>query len=240
MRRFHKMLAFVAAPVIVAAAIVLSVTLLGGHGATATPETALAAAPLAAGTSASVADPSAALQEVVMSADFAVGYSSVGQLKKAAALVVRGEVTDVSYVDFNTCAYTRVTFKVSKCFKGDVAVGDEITIMEVGGITTMASVKGDKFGATTREEANTKVKVLLDGAPLTQVGEECLYFLGTGDIGVVSGTYYVPMGAFQGRFEIDNGVAKRFVPADMQGTKFTALAMDEPTVDATLSQAAVE
>jgi hypothetical protein len=175
-----------------------------------------------------------------MSADFAVGYSSIGQLKQAADLVVRGDVVDVSYLDFNSCAYTKVTLKVSKSFKGDAAEGDEITILEVGGITTMATIKGDKFGTPTKEDSETKVKVLLDGAPLTREGETCLYFLGQGSIGIVSGAYYVPMGAFQGRFKIDNGAAKRFVPSDWQGTKFTALAMDETAVDDTVTQAAVQ
>jgi hypothetical protein len=242
MRRSHRMLFLFVGLVVLASAIALSVTLMGGNGATVSPETALAAAPATAPTPSAPAanDPTAALPQVTLSADFAVGYSSIGQLKRSADLVVRGEVVDVSYLDFNTCAYTKVTFKVAKCFKGDAEVGDQITILEVGGVTTMASVKGDKFGTPTKEDAETKVKVLLDGAPLTQVGEDCLYFLGKGEINVVPGTYYVPMGAFQGRFKIDNGTAKRFIPSDMQGGKLTSLAMDEPTVDDTVTQAAAQ
>lgn len=246
MKRSTRMIVSGLALAALASAIVVTVTLAGGNGAAVSPEAALAAAPAAAPAVATptatpaaapaaaapaVADSTAALPEVRISADFAVGYSSVGQLKKAADLAVRGDVTDVSYLDFNTCAYTKVTLKVSKCFKGDAAAGDEITILEVGGVTTMATIKGDKFGAPTKEDAETKVKVLLEGAPLTQVGETCVYFLGTGSIGVVSDTYYVPMGAFQGRFKIDNGVAKRFVPSDWTGGKYTALSMDEATVD---------
>ena len=241
MRRSHRMFYLFVGLVLVVSAVALSVSLTGNDGATVAPETALALTPsTTVAIDPAAADPTAGLPEVLLSADFAVGYSSIGQLKQAADLVVRGEVVDVSYLDFNTCAYTKVTFKVAKCFKGDAAVGDQITILEVGGVTTMASVKGDKFGTPTKADADTKVKVLLDGVPLTQVGEKCLYFLGKGGINVVPGTYYVAMGAFQGRFIIDNGTAKRFIPSDMQGGKLTPLAMDEPAVDATVSQAAAE
>jgi hypothetical protein len=236
MRRSHRMFYLFVGLVLVASAIALSVAFIGKDSATVAPQAALAETT----STAAAPDPTAGLPEVLLSADFAVGYSSVGQLKQAADLVVRGEVIDVSYLDFNTCAYTKVTFKVAKSFKGDAAAGDEITIMEVGGVTTMASVKGDKFGAPTKEDAATKVKVLLDGAPLTQVGEKCLYFLGKGEINVVPGTYFVPMGAYQGRFKIDDGTAKRFIPSDMQGGKLTPLAMDESAVDDTVTQAAAQ
>jgi hypothetical protein len=244
MKRHWRMIVSCLALAVLASAVALSVMLVGLGTPAATPAPADAVA--LTSTSATVlaaapaADIAAAQPAVIMSADFAVGYSSIGQLKQAADLVVRGEVIDVSYLDFRSSAYTKVTLKVSKCFKGNKAAGDEITILEVGGVTTMATIKGDKFGTPTKEDAETKVRVLLDGAPLTQVGEKCVYFLGAGDIGVVSDTYYVPMGAFQGRFKIDNGAAKRFVPNDWQGTKLTALPMDESSVDDTVSQAAAQ
>jgi hypothetical protein len=236
MKRHRRMIVSCLALAALASVIALSSMLVGSGVPKVAPESAQAAV-LA---SAPAADTSVALPEVVMNADFAVGYSSIGQLKEAADLVVRGEVVDVSYLDFNSCAYTKVTLKVSKCFKGGAAEGDEITILEVGGVTTMATIKGDKFGTPTKEDSATKVKVLLDGAPLTREGETCLYFLGQGSIGIVSGDYYVPMGAFQGRFKIDNGAAKRFVPTDWQGGKYTALSVDESSVDNTVTQAAAE
>ena len=241
MKRHNRMIVSCLALAVLASAIVLTVMLVGNGAPAATPESADAAALASASAAASaVADSAAVEPAVIMSADFAVGYSSIGQLKQAADLVVRGEVVDVSYLDFRSTAYSKVTFQVSKCFKGDAAPGDQITILEVGGVTTMATIKGDKFGAPTKEDAQTKVRVLLDGAPLTQVGENCVYFLGTGSIGVISDTYYVPMGAFQGRFKIDNGAAKRFIPIDWQGGKYTALSMDETGIDDTVSQAAAQ
>jgi hypothetical protein len=174
---------------------------------------------------------------VMVSADFTVMYESAGQLTEAAALVVRGEVTQVSYVEFNSTAYTNVTLRVSQCLKGDVAAGDEITIAEVGGVTSMAAVNGDKFGAPTAKDAASKVRVLLEGAPLSEVGDKCLYFLGLGSIGVVPGTYYVPLGAFQGRFKVANSLAERFVPAGW-GAEYTSLSMAEDAIDQTVLRAA--
>jgi hypothetical protein len=234
MKRMNKVIASLVGAAVLAGAIAATFVLVGTSPASAphTDVNAVAAAATTAGTT--VGTP-----EVVMSADFAVGYSSIAQLEQAADLVVRGEVTAVSYLDFNTAAYTKVTLKVTKCLKGSVAEGDQITILEVGGMTTMAAVKGDKFGPTTKEDAETKVKVTLEGAPLTQVGEESLYFLGQGKIGVVSDTYYVPLGAYQGHFKVDRSVAKRFVPADASA-KYTSLAIDETAIDATVTRAAVQ
>ena len=182
---------------------------------------------------AEVADTQAAserIQTIISHADFTVKYSSLAQLNKAAEVVVRGEIEEVSYVDFNTTAYTRTTLKVSECLKGDIKAGQDITIAEIGGITTMATVKGDKFGEPTAADRATKVRVLLEGAPLSEVGEKCLYFLGSGEIGVFRDAYYVPLGAFQGSFKIRNGLAERFVPADWAGT-YSSLSTPEGGLD---------
>jgi hypothetical protein len=174
---------------------------------------------------------------VIASADFTVHYADLGQLKKAAEVIVRGEVVGVSYLDFNSTAYTSTTFKVSECLQGGFGAGDEITIVEVGGVTTMAAVNGDKFGAPTDRDLDTKVSVLLDGAPLSEVGDKCLYFLGPGSIGVVPGAYYVPLGAFQGRFKITDSLAERFVPAGWGG-EYTSLPMAEDAIDKAVLRAA--
>jgi hypothetical protein len=242
--KLHKKLIIALLP-LVALAIVLSVTLAGAAAPSAAPEPAhTASISIAPGTPAQSSGAAAAMPTaaavstepaVILSADFAVLYSSLAQLKDAADVVVRGQVTDVSYLDFNSTAYTEVTLAVTKCLKGDFAAGDEITIVEVGGVTTMATVEGDKFGSAPQADADTKVSVQLEGAPLTQVGDKCVYFLGTGTIGVVPGTYYVPLGAFQGRFKVDNGVAKRFVPSDWQSGKYTALPIAAAAVDQTVT-----
>lgn len=232
---------------LVTLAVVVSVTVGVGIGAPVAPETvraaSLAAAPAVQPAQLASVGPATVLAlrpTVTASADFAVVYESLNQLKKTADLIVRGEVTQVSYLDFNSTAYTKVTFRVSKCLKGDVAAGKEMTIVEVGGVTSMATVNGDKFGAPTQMDAETQVSVLLDGAPLSEVGDKCVYFLGAGSIGVVPGVYYVPLGAFQGRFKIDNAVAERFVPVDWQRGKYTALRMVESAIDQTVLRAEAE
>jgi hypothetical protein len=241
MRLSKKLIAGLAGAVVVVVALTASFVFLGADPAAAPKSVQAAAAPAeAAATPTLVAANDAAMPQVLATADFATMYTSFKQLATAADLVVRGEVTEVSYLDFNTSAYTKVTLKVSESFKGAVKAGDSITILEVGGVTDMAVIKGDKFGVPTKEDAATKVEVLLDGAPLTEVGDKCLYFLGTGSIGVVPGTYYVPMGAFQGRFKSDSGVTKRFVPSDWDSARYTSLAVDDSAVADTLTEAAAQ
>jgi hypothetical protein len=237
MKLSPRMIASLAGIAVIAAAIVVSFVLIDGAPATQSADTPQVVTLVVPSTSTTAVTEQ--MQEHVLTADFAVGYTSIAQLTEAADVVVRGEVVAVSYLDFNTATHTKVTFRVDKCLKGGIAAGEEIAILEPGGITTMANIVGDKFGTPTKEQAETKVKVLLEGSPLSEVGETCLYFLGVGDIPIVPGTFYVPMGTFQGRFVIDDGVAKRFVPADF-GSKYTALPMDESAIDETVSKAAAK
>ena len=245
MRR-HKRLIISSLLATAALAVVASIALLSGAGpdgnAGAASGSSTAAPNVLAQLPAASALPAGdtALPVVMASADFAAVYSSLDQLKQAADLIVRGEIVDISYLDFNSTAYTKVTFKVEKCLKGKADAGDTVAIAEVGGITSVATINGDKFGPSTEDDANTKVKVQLDGAPLSEVGDQCTYFLGTGSIGVLPGTYYVPLGAFQGRFAIDNGIAKRFVPADWQSASYTALSMTKNALDRAVLSAAAE
>jgi hypothetical protein len=244
MKRHKKLI--IPVLVLLAVAMVLSITLAGTGAPSVSPPAAKAASvagapavavPVTAADDSVTAVTAAAGPTVIMTADFAVKYSGVGQLRDAADVVVRGEITGISYLDFNSSAYTKVTLKVLKCLKGDLAADEEITILEVGGVTTMATIKGDKFGAPTREDAETKVKVQLEGAPLAEVGDKCTYFLGTGSIGVVAGTYYVPLGAFQGKFKINNGIANRFVPDGWQDGDYTSLSMAEVSLDQSVQTA---
>lgn len=240
----HKKLIIALFGLVALALVVLSVSAISARDPLLPPSAQAApggAAPPAAGpgwgaTAQEAAEPP--LPVVVSSADFAVVYKSVSQLREAAEVIVRGEVTAVSYLDFNASTYTKVTFQVTRCLKGAIAPGEEITIAEVGGITTMAQINGDKFGAPSPADADTKVRVQLEGAPLAAVGDRCLYFLGVGSIGVVPGPYYVPLGAFQGRFRIESGLATRFVPADWQDGGYTELPLAESGLDQVVEQAA--
>ena len=75
------------------------------------------------------------------------------------------------------------------------------------------------------------------GAPLTEVGDRCLYFLGKGSLGITRGTYYVALGAFQGRFVIRDSVAARYVPADWVEGNYTSLSIPADSIDKALLQA---
>jgi hypothetical protein len=261
MRLSAKLIASFAVAAVLVAAIVTSFVLVGANAASTSRQNA---APATAGTESTTnGNPTATAgtaSETATSAgaytttteapptegyaevDFAVLYRSVTQLKQASDVVVRGAVTAVSYLERDSSPMTRVTLKVARCLKGDVKAGDELTIIEGGGIISRASLVGDKFGAPTKVDYDTKVKILMDGAPLTEVGDRCLYFLGVDDVRLVPGVSYCPIGCFQGRFIIHDGVAERFVPASPEemGSEYTSLAMDEAAIDDTIMRAAVE
>jgi hypothetical protein len=260
-----KLIAAFAVAAVLVAAIVTSFVLVGANAtSTSRPTAAIATADTGAATTAGTTASTTAIAgmaskspaaagaptisteagpaEGYVEVDFKVLYRSVAQLKQAADVVVRGEVTAVSYLDRENAPTTKVTLKVAKCLKGDVKAGDEITILEPGGIVSRASTVGDKFGSPTKEDYDTKVKMLMDGAPLTEVGDRCLYFLGVDDLHLAPGVSYYPLGFFQGRFVIHDGVAERFVPASPgeMGSEYTSLAMDEAAIDDTISSAGVE
>lgn len=172
-------------------------------------------------------------------------YSDVPELAKNADLIVRGKVTDVSFVEFNSdgpgggVMYTKVTLAVNKSWSPKVQKGDTLTILEAGGITTLATIKRWSGKATedsiTQADEKTKVQVLLDGAPLARVGEEAAYFLGGDELGIVPGEHYISLGLYQGKFNLDAGVAHRFVPEG--DTALPELKMSADELDTEISAA---
>ena len=161
--------------------------------------------------------------------DWAVLYSNVAQLTRAAEIVVRGRVTDVSYLDETLdsalSTYTKVTLEVTESLKGGVAKGAALTFIEIGGMTTQAAIDESRGTASNRSDKNTKVQVLFEGAPLPKVGEDVVYFAKRDVIGQIRGSYFAPLGAFQGKFTITGGVAMRYVPDSIASNTFGPLRM---------------
>jgi hypothetical protein len=164
-------------------------------------------------------------------ADWAFLYFSIDRLARDAAIIVRGKVTDVSYFDrvldgANT-TYTKVTLDVTESLKGGLAKGRTLTFIEIGGVTTQAA-NSKEFGITpSQSDEKKKVRVLFFGAPLPEIGEDIVYFAARGDLGQIHGigTYYVPVGAFQGAFVVTDGMAARYVPKSMVSDEFGTLRM---------------
>jgi hypothetical protein len=199
-------------------AVVLALAVSGAAGCSAKP-VAAGGGPSVAKASANVQPQAAALKEIPVHADYAVRYDSVASLVASSSLAVYGEVQSVDYVDFNTVTYSKVKVKVIRAFgaKDKPAPGSTIVVAEPGGVTTLGAasrnteLKQGEPTATTNEPASTKVQVLFDGMPLAKPGDQALYFLAPGTLGVVAEPYYDVVGASQGKFFVSDGVAERHV-----------------------------
>lgn len=153
------------------------------------------------------------IRTIEMNADFGVIYTDINNLTSASDAVVRGSVVGTRFVEYNEGVWTVSSVRVIESWTPGVKVGDTITVVEEGGITSEAFLKrstGRPLDApVTAQEEQAKVRVLLEGAPLPEIGDEATYFLAKGAWDIVSGDYYDVVGTFQGKFLIEGGAARR-------------------------------
>lgn len=178
---------------------------------------------------------SAEMKTVDVHADRAILFKDIAQLADRSDIAVYGKVETVDYVDFNGVTYTRLLLRVEVPIGSDedIKSGDTITVVEPGGVTTVAALiesNGNKFAEIVGEEdRRTKVKVTMDGAPLTQAGDSGVFFLAKGDLGVLATAYYDVVGATEGKLLDKNGTLRRYVSPSEQGL-ITDLASDKSGV----------
>jgi hypothetical protein len=239
-----KMKKVVITKAIMPAMIVLSL-LAGGCSSSSqqTKSASVAKPPIQATASATINTGDKPLRTAIVYSDYAVAYTNVSQLAQNANLIVRGKVTKVEYVEFNTVQYTKVSLQVTKSFSPGAKPGDTITVLDDGGITTLAQMKRETGrpleAPITAADENTKVQVLSDGEPLAKVGDEVVYFLSDeGQLGVLPGKYYDTLGAYQGKFNVKNGVAQRHTrEADPTRANSERLSMTESALNASIMSA---
>jgi len=218
---------------IVASSLALTVGCVGGRTTASTRKSPVAAS-TSRTTSADLATPdeqSGGLATVSVQMDGGDLYPTVGQLVESRYLdlIVRGKVLATEYVYSHEGAWTKCTVKVSKSWSPGVVAGDVITVVEMGGITSLANLKRDAHAGDLSAPANLKrdpdnptnnsisasdetsmVAMIFDAQPLAKVGQESIYFLARGELGVVPGEYYGTIGGgSQGKFLIGQGVARR-------------------------------
>lgn len=159
------------------------------------------------------------MKTVVSDADFAKIYENLNSLVSAAQIIVEGEVLDVNYFDYNTITRTKYQLKVTKTYKSNIKVGEILTFVEVGGITTEAAIINNSNNKMNQQigekEKSTKVQVLFHGAPLTKVNQKVLIFANQGTLNMLPEKYYVSIGSFQGKFNINGDSLERFSSSEM-------------------------
>ncbi len=196
------------------------------------------------GASSSTSRTSAPLKTIVTNADISTIYRGVPQLTRAAQVIVRGKVIDISYIDAEADSalqtYTKVVFRVSQSLKGDVSPGSTVVFIVFGGVTSAAKIAGASDippSVTSPESSSEQVQVLFEGDPLPRVGDEIVYFGVRGDIGALAGNpqvpepYYQPVGASQGAFPVVDGIAARYVPSALSSAGLDPLRMTVSALD---------
>lgn len=188
---------------------------------------------------ASTTAPDDTIRTLSRSADFGVIYTSFEQLTAASDAVVRGRVLETRYTEYNEGVWTVSTIKVQKAWGAGVAPGDTITIVEAGGVTSEAFLKRTTgrppTSPTTAEDEQSKVQLLLEGAPLPKAGEESVYFLAKGTWEIVPGPYYDVVGAFQGKLKVNSNRASRYAPEGWSSA-YRALDGDVARVEAAVGR----
>lgn len=167
-------------------------------------------------------------------------YTKLSELTENADAIVRGTVTSVRYVTRDSFPQTIYTVTVSKSWSPSAMKGDTVTVVRDGGIWSRAdsmrfSGRLDQQPSAADEAA--KVRMLIDGRPLPEVGDEAIYFLVSVDSKVADELgvpdLYVVDGSIQGQIDIRDGVAKRFSPSsadpDFLGSRNASVLEDEIT-----------
>ncbi|MGG3739447.1 hypothetical protein [Aeribacillus pallidus] len=174
------------------------------------------------------------IEEVVTEVDFEKIYNNVEELMEDATVIIEGKVLETSSVHHEVgedrVVFTKVNVKVSKVYTGDVKAGQELTFIEPGGmITKEAAGVGKKFKDYPKEKLKEKVKVVFNGVPNMEKNDKVLLFGVKSDFPLLEEEHYGILGAHQGKFNIKNGKAARYVPDSMDN--YLSLEMDELDVD---------
>lgn len=158
-------------------------------------------------------------------------YTSSDELYKAAEVIIAGKCLEAKAVYKLNKLFTLSKVEVTVVLKGNISVGDIISVVEDGGRTSFGeydkncNVDEKAFETNgTRLPEDYKVVIGMDGFyPLT-AGEEVLLFLGdtTGFLPEVSGTLYDVIGATDGKlYKQEDGVYRKASPSDTDDYVFT-------------------
>ena len=167
-------------------------------------------------------------------------YRSIDELAKASAVIVAGECVSARPVYQMDNIYTLSEIRISDVYKGNVAAGETIQVVEMGGRDTYGEYSKHCF---TDEKDFTKLtypdhfKVVCgaDGFWPMKEGEQVLLFLGdtTGFLKEADGTLYGIIGDYDGKLYLQaDGTYQRPSPSETDAYVFEtgALSADAETL----------
>ncbi len=99
--------------------------------------------------------------------------------------IIKGTVKNITYTSFKGIAWTKVDILVSDTYKGNLKIGDLVSVFMIGGymkLTDHIDYHNDKFRFSKLSEHeinNTVIKETNNGMPFQNVGDEFIYCLVT-------------------------------------------------------------
>ncbi|MCL2153110.1 MAG: hypothetical protein FWH57_09175 [Oscillospiraceae bacterium] len=153
----------------------------------------------------------AEISVVGMVADMAIIYVDAVELSEVAETIVRGEVLQTYYTDFDAHPWTFYDLKISAVYRGDLGINDTITVCEYGGYIR-GSVWSKLYGeGRTDEPISEDVLYFFSffGAPLPKAGDEYVLFLV--EEPSIAGTFSL-VGDFMGKYVVNGESVSRHTP----------------------------
>lgn len=182
--------------------------------------------------------PAANIEKVMVEADFLKVYNNIDELAQKADIIIEGNVLESVSFDYyasgndTATVLTKSKVQVTKSYSPKVNVGDILTFIEPGGVTTKKALGIDKKMNLPQERWGDKVEVI-NNIPTMKPNEKVVIFGSVPDpnFNVVNEPHYWVLGSHQGKFNITNGFAERGVPNDMKAEGFSSLKMSESEMD---------
>ncbi len=145
---------------------------------------------------------------LAMHGELAEDFQTLGELVSAAPVIVLARVLESRDAPYGNLPFTVLTIEVEQAFKGAVAAGGRLTVVETGGLLRGSSKIDPGQYAPPAEMA-------FAGVPVMKVGERWLLFLGSYDPGPVATNAYSVKGVFQGKLKVGGDGRMVFTgPAD--------------------------
>lgn len=143
-------------------------------------------------------------------------YYDAADLSEDAKDIVVGEVLAIYCTDVDAQGMIFYDFKLSEVLRGDLGVGDTITVASYGGYIRQ-SVFVQVYGHEKFNRPLTEDGLIVDsgsGVPFPAVGDQYVLFMEGHDNSQFPPGVYGVCGGFMGRYYLDGESVKRHVPDD--------------------------
>ena len=165
--------------------------------------------------------------EVDSHADQLYNYETLEELVAGSEYIVSGNICDISFgYTPEGAIYSRYQFEIKESLYGELNKGDVITVSEPGGIVPVKEyaenaksfVVKDWESLAKEDYENGYICSYCDGEPIPEVGEECYLFLWK-VTAYEPDIIYAAIGNYQGKINIKNDEASRYLPKDSKGKR---------------------